>query len=173
VLETRRLRLEELSPSHGKGMFKLWSDAAVCEHSGTAVDSADDPIVLPATSRVDSDRLLDYWLDRARARSGFRWAVILRDSGDFIGAVGFNSVDRDAEFAYHIISRYWEHGFAAEASRSALAWSFAGYAESVRCYIEPANTRSIKLAERLDFQLCDTPDANLRCYILARDHHSA
>ena len=152
--------------AHSSGMFALWSEATVCQHSGAAVDSAGLPIELPAKSPLESDRLLEFWLARAREGSGFRWAVIYQRSGEFTGAVGFNSLGRCSEYAYHFVPRYWGRGFASEASRSALEWSFAGGAESIESFIEAANLESIRLAERLGFRRCEPPESELQRYVL-------
>jgi RimJ/RimL family protein N-acetyltransferase len=154
-------------------MFELWRDPAVCEYSGAAVDSLGAAIDLPAPSQAESDRLLDYWLERARIGSGFRWAAVTRDEDDFIGAVGFNSLGPNAEYAYHLLPTYWGRGLAAEASRSALTWVFSAGADSVECHIEPANLRSIKLARQLAFrEPTQAPGVTSR-YILSRDIHAA
>lgn len=168
VLQSERLRLEPLSQAHSHGMFALWSDAKVCVHSGPATDSAGLSIALPAKTRHDSDRLLEFWLDRARQGTGFRWAVVLRDRDEFAGAVGFNSLGGCSEYAYHIVPRFWGLGLAGEASGVALAWSFAGGAELVECFIEPANVASIRLVERLGFQRADVSTGETCCYRLAR-----
>ncbi len=173
ALETPRLLLEPLAPSHSVGMFELWREPAVCEHSGQAVDSSGAVIDLPAASRAETDRLLDYWLERARAGSGFRWAVLARNEGDFVGAVGYNSLGSNAEFAYHMVPRYWDKGLAAEASRAALTWAFSAGADSIECHIDPKNLRSIKRAEQLGFREASHPQTGTRRYVLNRDIHAA
>jgi ribosomal-protein-alanine N-acetyltransferase len=150
-LETERLVLSPLSIAHSQGMFELWSKAEVCEFSGSAVDAHGLDIPLPVASRRDSDRLLEYWLDRARSGSGFRWAVTQRADDSFVGAVGFNSLGHAAELAYHLVPRHWGRGFAREASRAAVEWVFTLGTTSVTCKIEPANRRSTMLAQALGF----------------------
>jgi RimJ/RimL family protein N-acetyltransferase len=154
-------------------MFDLWREPAVCEHSGPAVDSAGLAIPLPAESRSESDRLLHFWLDRARAGTAFRWAVVLREQGAFAGAVGFNTLGACSEYAYHFVPRFWGRGLAAEASRLAVAWAFARGAASIESFIEPANVASIRLAERLGFRPSCTPDAGAPRYLLTREEHTA
>ncbi len=173
ILDSRRLRLEPLSQGHAAGMFELWSEAKVCEHSGPAIDSAGLPIGLPASSPSESDRLLEFWLDRARAGTGFRWAVVLRDPGDFTGAVGFNRLGTRPEYAYHFIPRFWGRGLAAEASRLALDWSFGRGAASVESFIEPGNVASIRLARSLGFRLSSAPASPVPRYRLSREDHGA
>ena len=173
ILESRRLRLVPLAPAHSEGIFALWSEATVCEYSGPAIDSAGLPIELPASSRSESDRLLGFWLDRVRMGTGFRWAVVLRDQGEFAGALGFNSLGICPEYAYHFVPRFWGRGLATEASRVALAWSFSRGAASIECFIEPGKVTSIRLAERLGFQHSNTSTSDVPRYLLTREEHSA
>jgi len=152
VIRLERVQLEPLSISHSQGMFELWSQPRVCEHAGPASDSFGRAIRLPTESESDSDRLLHFWLDRARAGTGFRWAVVLSGTRDFIGAVGFNSLGECAEYAYHFIPHWWGRGLGAEASRGALDWSSSHGSSSVEVFISPNNGKSIQLAGRLGFQ---------------------
>jgi RimJ/RimL family protein N-acetyltransferase len=168
ILESPRLRLEPLSQMHSDGMFALWSEASVCAHAGPAVDAAGVAIELPARSRSESDRLLEFWLDRARSGTGLRWAVILREGGEFTGAVGFNSLGTCSEYAYHFVPRFWGLGIAAEASRIALDWGFSRGADSITCFIEHENAASTRLARRLGFEPQDTASTETPRFLLSR-----
>jgi RimJ/RimL family protein N-acetyltransferase len=154
-------------------MFDLWREPRVCEYAGEALDTHGQAIALPVESRDDSDRLLQFWLDRARGSSGFRWAVLLRSDNAFVGAVGFNSVGPAAEFAYHFVPSYWGRGLATEASRAAIEWAFSHGASSITCNIEPENSRSIRLASALRFAPTSTQEGGAQVYSLARDTHAA
>ena len=167
ILEGQRLRLEPLSLSHSPGMFALWREPEVCEHSGPAVDSSGESIRLPAKSRSDSDRLLSYWLDRSQAGTGFRWAAVLHTPAEFVGAVGFNSLGACSEYAYHLVPRHWGAGLGNEASRIALSWAFSTGSRSVEAFIEPANTRSIRLVERLGFERSHEASDELARYVVS------
>ena len=154
-------------------MFDLWREAAVCEHSGPASDWDGQPIRLPAESPSESDRLLQYWLNRARAGTGFRWAAVLRGEPEFVGAVGFNALGSCSEYAYHFVPRYWGTGLASEASRLALSWSFSTGSESIEAFILAGNTRSIELAERLGFEEARGAQGRPPRYTLTRAQHAA
>ena len=153
-------------------MFELWREPAVCEHAGPAVDTDGHSIELPAASRAQSDRLLRFWLDRARAGTGFRWAVLAGDDSDFAGAVGFNALAPCAEYAYHLVPRCWGRGLATEASQLALSWCFSTGSESVELYIEAANERSSRLAVRLGFERAGPRDGDPSRYLLRRERHT-
>lgn len=173
ILEGQRLRLEPLSIQHSAGMYELWSQPEVCEYSGLCRDSDGRQIELPATSRSESDRLLRFWLDRAAAGTGFRWAVVLSDHLRFVGAVGFNALGPCAEYAYHFSTRHWGKGHASEASRLALAWVFSAGSEFVEAFIVAGNTGSVRLAARLGFTRTGKMQAGLSRYLVSRAEHSA
>ncbi len=165
-LEGERIRLEPLGLEHSQGMFSLWREPEVCRHSGPAVDAEARPIDLPAASADESNRLIDFWLDRARSGSGFRWAVIHRDEDCFTGAVGFNALGECAEYAYHFVPRFWGAGLAAEASRLAFWWAASTGVSSIEAFIEAGNERSIRLAERLGFRATPRPEGRPPRYLM-------
>jgi len=153
VLRTARLVLEPLARAHSAGMFAMWSQEPVCRHSGLALDVDGAPIPLPAASPADSDRILEFFVRRAARGEGFRWAAIDAADGGFVGAVGFNHLRPRAELAYHLRPSHWGRGLAAEAVRAALDWLAAeGPGGPVQAFIDPANTASIRLAQRLGFE---------------------
>jgi RimJ/RimL family protein N-acetyltransferase len=148
-------------------MFDLWRHPEVCAHAGPCVDSSGHPISLPASSPRESDRLLQYWLDRARSGNGFRWAVVVASEERFAGAVGFNSLGACAEYAYHLVPRFWGVGLATEASRMAIGWARSEGAQSVELFIPPANDRSVALAQRLGFERSTPARAGAERFLLA------
>jgi RimJ/RimL family protein N-acetyltransferase len=168
TLEGTRVRLEPLAREHAPGMFALWRQPEVCEYAGGAVDTNGLPIELPAATQAASDRLLQFWLDRASAGTGFRWAVVAHAEPEFIGAVGFNALGPTAEYAYHVSVPHWGQGLASEASRLALAWVFSSGTESVDAYVLEANVRSAALAKRLGFRASGTDAEGLRRWVLPR-----
>ncbi len=151
TLAGTRLQLVPLAHSHSSGMFELWSAPEVCKFAGSAVDLRGREIPLPVSTVSESDRLLEFWLDRAARGTGFRWAVVDHGGSEFVGAVGYNAVGAYAEYAYHFVPRFWGAGHATAASQLALSWAFAEGTELVEVFIEPANLRSIRLVERIGF----------------------
>ena len=151
TLHTDRLVLEPLGPRHSAGMFLLWSREQVCRHSGPARDWDGNAIVLPATSTADSDKIIDFFERMAALGSGFRWALVRRDTDKFVGTVGFNSLAPIAELAFHLRPEFWGQSLMREAVEAALAWSRKSGRPLVEAFIEPENTASVGLARRLGF----------------------
>lgn len=157
-LQTDRLLLVSLSLEHSQGMFELWSDAEVCRYSGQVEDIEGNPIPTPARSPSDSDKIIRFWIETAALgkSGGFRWALLLRETRDFVGIAGFNSVGEVSEYAYHLMPTHWGKGLMSEVTVVALNWIRGlGLCSEFEAFIEPGNVRSISLIERLGFTRTD------------------
>ena len=153
TLTTKRLTLEPLSRAHSAGMFALWSHAEVCRYSGPAHDVDGQPITLPAEAPSDSDKIIDFFVAGAASGDRFRWAMLTKAEGQFVGAAGFNALGACSEYAYHMAPAFWGQGYMAEASLAALQWLRSEPdRERVEAFIAPGNLASIKLATRLGFR---------------------
>ena len=141
-LETERLRLrlfraEDLEPY-----------AAMCA----------DPEVMRYVGERGTLGREDAW-DEMAALAGHwhlrgygMWAVEERETGSFVGRVGLHYPEGwpDHEVAWALARPFWGKGYAAEAARAALGEAFGrlGWPRAISL-IHPANTRSVRLAERL------------------------
>jgi ribosomal-protein-alanine N-acetyltransferase len=169
ILTTERLRLEPLSRRHSDGMFLLWSSVEVCRHSGQAVDWDGNPIRLPAAQRADSDKIIEFFENMATADRGFRWALLMGDSQEFAGAVGFNSLEPTVELAYHLRPEFWGRGLAREAAEAAFAWVNAETdGAPIEAFIEPGNVLSAALARRLGLAATGVLRDGFERYLLSR-----
>lgn len=155
TLITDRLKIEPISMQHSNGMFDLWSDADVCRYSGTVTDYDRNVIDMPAKTLVDSDLIIDFWLKAAKDGWGFRWAVVLTNTADFVGTVGFNSLTQCSEIAYHLLPQHWGKGVMTEATKAAIQWRRDEGALEIEAFVEPENAPSIALAERLGMEATD------------------
>jgi RimJ/RimL family protein N-acetyltransferase len=89
------------------------------------------------------------------------WAVEERESGAFIGRVGF--IDPPGwpgfELGWALARAYWGRGLAFEAAQTALDHAFQRLGrDHVISLIHPENTRSRRLAERLGERFEKTVD---------------
>jgi ribosomal-protein-alanine N-acetyltransferase len=148
-------------------MFLLWSSDEVCRYSGPALSWTGDPINLPATSRVDSDKIIEFFVCAAEADRGFRWAVVTQKDEEFVGAVGFNSLSPAAELAFHLRPEFWGLGLMGEAAEAALDWLLLHHSSlRVEAFIEPRNVLSLRLVRRLGFQSTGTFHDGAERYVL-------
>ncbi len=80
------------------------------------------------------------------------WHVERREDGALVGAISLLSHDHypETELGWHLYDGHEGQGYAFEAATAARAWAFGERGlPSLVSYIDPANTRSIALAERL------------------------
>jgi len=149
VLETDRLRLRPFREADLDAHAATMADPAVVRHLGGTTFTREEAwrrlLCAPGLWAV-----LGY---------GY-WAVERREDGAWIGQVGFADFKRDMApsiegrpemgwiFAPHAHGR----GYAREAAAAALAWADATLGPSeIVAIIDPANARSIRVAERLGF----------------------
>ena len=80
------------------------------------------------------------------------WAVEQRETGAFLGVIGFVEPEgwRGLELAWTLARRWWVNGYATEGARAALAHAFTVWQkEHVISLIHPENHASIRVAERI------------------------
>jgi len=139
--QSARLLLRELEPGDADAIFDLLGDPEAMRYFpsvGTREDAA-------------------AWIERQRQRYRIfnygLWAVVLRESGEVLGDCGptWHEVQDELqlEVGYHFRRRYWGHGFATEAARAVMQWSFDNVPVShLISLIRPENLPSRRVAER-------------------------
>jgi [ribosomal protein S5]-alanine N-acetyltransferase len=99
-------------------------------------------------------RFLRVKLEQIRLKTGYHWAVRLKDGGDFIGAVNLNPIagTQRLQIGCQLKRQYWGQGFASELTRSVLEFAMneAGLKE-VYGVFEKENIVSRRLLARLGF----------------------
>ncbi len=80
------------------------------------------------------------------------WAVEERGTGAFAGIVGLNHPAQfpEVEIGWTLMDGFEGRGIATEAARAVLGWTWENTdLASLVVYVDPANERSIRVAERL------------------------
>jgi len=80
------------------------------------------------------------------------WSVEVRETGEVVGDVGafVRETCPDFEIGWTLYRRFWGRGFAIEAARAALAFTFESlHARRVVAHITAANAASVAVAQRL------------------------
>lgn len=136
--------------------MRAWRDA---DRTAFAAMSADPEVMAylrPMPTRVASDA----WIDRQHAHQaahGFCfWASELRETGEFVGAIGLVHVRYDAHFTpavevgWRVARRFWGRGYAPEAATAALRFGFGtlGLREIV-AVTTPRNANSQRVMVKL------------------------
>jgi ribosomal-protein-alanine N-acetyltransferase len=120
-IETPRLILRELVATDDKGMFELDSNAEVLKYLYTE----------PQT-KVEQSREVIAFIRKQYEDNGIgRWAVIEKQSGDFIGWAGLKLVKQTInnhtnyyDVGYRLIPRYWGKGYASETCKASVDYGF-------------------------------------------------
>ncbi len=146
-LETERLVLEPILPTHASGLFESSQDEGLYQFI------PQDP---PATLRALEDRY--GFLSGRRSPDGreawLNWAVRERSSGDYAGTLEATVYGNGtAIIAYMVFVPHQRRGFAAEACGRLLQHLFEDYRLSmVAAEIDTRNVASIALVEALGFE---------------------
>ncbi|HEY7415397.1 MAG TPA: GNAT family N-acetyltransferase [Ktedonobacteraceae bacterium] len=147
VLETSRLWLEPLHPSHASVLYEFLQSPAIY----TFIPE-DPPISLEALTtryqRLSSRRSPDgqeIWLN---------WAMRQRREGAYVGLLQATVYsDANAYFAYTLFPLFWKQGYAREGCKRVMDLLLKDYqVHLIMAEIDTRNVASIKLIESLGFQ---------------------
>lgn len=135
VLRTERLVLREYNSADFDALFEILSDEETMRHYPKPFD----------------DEMTRKWIEKNIQRykeDGFGlWAVILEETGEFIGDCGLTIQNIDGELlpeiGYHIHKKYWRQGFGSEAAKAVRDWSFENTEyDCLYSYMKYTNTAS-------------------------------
>jgi RimJ/RimL family protein N-acetyltransferase len=144
--ETSRLRFRELKPDDVDPLLAIFSDPVAMEF-------------YPSTKSIGETR---HWIERCIVNyekfGHCFWAVLLRDTEEFIGQCGIlyqNLRNRpENEIGYLLQRRFWGQGYATEAAMACRHWAFTHFQyDYVVSYIDPRNVRSAAVAKRIGMNL--------------------
>ena len=148
-IETDRLLLRGHRREDFPALAAMWADPEVTRHiSGR-----------PATEHESWMRYLRYAGHWIVMGYGY-WAVTEKETGTFIGEIGFSDFKRPIdlpvkgipEAGWAIASAFHHRGYAREALAACLAWAVrAARFPQTSCIIEPDNAPSIRLAEAVGY----------------------
>ncbi|MFZ6734360.1 GNAT family N-acetyltransferase [Undibacterium sp. Ji42W] len=98
-----------------------------------------------------------------------RLAIVTRAEDRLVGTVGFHTIsgiNRSAELAYDLASKYWGKGVMQAAAMALCQWGFrqAGY-NRIQATVLETNSPSIQLLERMGFER----EGYLRAFRMVRD----
>lgn len=147
VLETERLQLRRHQVSDFEASCRLWGNDEVTRYIGGRTSTAEEVW----------SRLLRYAGHWDLLGYGY-FAVIEKQSGAMIGEFGLADFHRsidpaltDPEAGWVLHPDYHGKGLAAEALTALLAWADAQEMPRTCCLIDPENTPSLRLAQRMGY----------------------
>ncbi len=116
ILETERLILREYTPDDFDAIYRVISDPETMKHYPKPYDEK------------GAHRWLDWTFQNYREYGFGWWAIILKETGEFLGDCGITPQDIDGEvlpeIGYHIHRDYWRRGFGREAAAAVRDWAF-------------------------------------------------
>ena len=139
ILETDRLILREYVEEDFDALFEILSDTETMQH-------------YPAPFDENKTRNWINWnLDNYKKYGFGLWAVVLKETGEFIGDCGITLQNIDGEqlpeIGYHIHKDYWRKGYAREAASAVRDWAFANTAfDTLYSYMKYTNVASYSTA---------------------------
>ena len=139
TIETQRLVLRNYTMDDFDALFEIMSDAETMQH-------------YPAPFDEERTRGWIQWnLDNYEKYGWGLWAVVLKETGEFIGDCGITLQNIDGEMlpeiGYHINKKYWRRGFAKEAARAVRDWVFKNTKyDAIYSYMKYTNVGSYSTA---------------------------
>ena len=116
VIKTENLLLREFTHEDFPALFEIFSDPETMRHY---------------PKPFDENRIKDWieWNLQNYEEYGFGlWAVVLRETDEFIGDCGLTIQNIDGEslpeIGYHIHKNHWRKGFGSEAASEVRDWAF-------------------------------------------------
>jgi RimJ/RimL family protein N-acetyltransferase len=166
ILETERLRLRSLRAGDFDDYAALYAEREVLRYLGGGPEPWD---------RGRSWRQMAFQMGHWQLAGVGLWAVEHRESGAFVGMIGFAAPEGwpGFELAWTLARRFWGHGYATEGARAALAYAFLAWEKpGVISLIHPENRASVRVAERIGERLqgrIHHLGREMLCYGLDRD----
>ena len=146
-LETERLFLRQLIECDTEDWHKNLSDFDVAGLIG----------MNPLEKIEDTKDIIASFTKRYEKDSGMAWAIILKETGAFIGTVSIESIDRhnfSGEIGYDLLKEYWGQGYMTESLRPVIEYAFTNYElNRIEAHTAAINKASRSLLERLGFSL--------------------
>lgn len=168
TLETERLRLRSFRKTDLDDYAALKAGPEVARYLGSGT-----------WDRFRTWRHLAFLLGHWQLGDCGMWAVEQRETGTFVGLIGFAEPEGwpGFELAWTLARRFWGQGFATEGARAALEHAFTVWRKDrVISLIQADNHASIRVAERLGESLQGHTDLfgrEMLCYGVDRETYCA
>lgn len=152
-IETPRLIIRELTADDDQAMFEMDSDAEVHRYLGGK----------PYTSIEQSRENIAYIQQQYRENGIGRWAVMLKETNEFIGWTGYklmrekvNGHINHYDFGYRHMRKHWRKGYAYEAAKAALDYGIdvLGF-KNIYAMTDVDNAGSRHILELLGFKFIE------------------
>src|SRR5579872_5573139 len=144
-LETKRLILKPIDPSHLDDLFALRSDPEVMKYIGETGATQ---------TREEVEHFIECGTGYYEQYGLDFFSVYEKETGDFVGQaglfhVGFNVKQSDIELAYRLHTKYWNKGYATELAKNLIEYGFNKLSlPKIIAAVRPENERSRRVMEK-------------------------
>ncbi len=144
VIETERLVLCHIDVSFVPAVYEIMSNENVVKYYDC----------FPFTTYAEAETLIQHFENRYINCSGIRWGILLKETGAYIGDIGFNSfqLGGNAVIGYALHEYYWNKGLISEALASVVYFGFTTLQiHRVEAYVSVGNYGSEKVLVKNGF----------------------
>jgi RimJ/RimL family protein N-acetyltransferase len=165
ILETSRIRIEPIGPDRARALLGGVPEPGLAWEEG-----------FPLAPLLDSLRMVTGDPDGpVRFGPFFAYVVVRRSDGRAVGDIGFHGPpgpDGEVEIGYALAPPARGAGLASESVVLMVRWAFAqSGVRTVSARVEPENRASLRLLQRLGFEL-DGPSGDHLRYVLREAPHA-
>jgi ribosomal-protein-alanine N-acetyltransferase len=143
--ETSRLNISPVVSSDKPLIFRGLSHPDVIQYYGVSYDSLEA-----------CEEQMHWYRTLVEEGTGCWWAIRLREGNTFIGAGGFNNLDKKhlkAEFGFWLLPQFWGKGYMQEASGVMIDIAFRQWGlHRIEGFVETNNAACKKAIIKLGFE---------------------
>ncbi|KAA3623803.1 MAG: N-acetyltransferase [Bacteroidetes bacterium] len=146
TLTTQRLLLRQITPQDLPNIFKGLSHPDIIKYYGVSYNSLEG-----------TKEQMQWFADLEKNGTGIWWAVCNPETGEFMGAGGFNDLDKThkkAEIGFWLLPEFWGKGYMKEALTTLCDFAFEHLdLHRIEGFVESENINCKKGMAKLDFEL--------------------
>ena len=155
--ETERLLLRTFRLEDIDEVMKFWGNAEVMKYC------------YGAGSRERVEKSISHYAQNHEIRGFSVYIVIIMETGEIIGACGYNSTKNadEIELIYHYKKESWGKGYATEAAKACIKYASENCKNinKITASVDPRHNASMKILEKLGFkyshsEYCDKTKQN-------------
>lgn len=154
-IETERLILRPVLDTDVEGMYELDSNPEVHKYLGN----------MPISTKEQAVEAIEYLLKQYKERGIGRWAVIHKETNEFMGWSGIkylneseqmNGIYQVYELGYRFIPKFWGKGYATESAQAWVDYMFNDAdVKSLYAAADIPNKGSINVLQKVGFKITD------------------
>ncbi len=147
-LQSERLLLRKITGQDIPDIFEIYSNREVMLYF-------DDRYAFE--SIAEAEQMVSGYDKALHDKTGMRWGIVLKNTGKLVGTCGFHAISdyhKRIEIGYDLNRDYWGKGIMKEALSLIIDHVFEhSEVNRIEAFVEPPNTASRVLLEKLGFSL--------------------